>query len=87
MSVRERNIKLLLESITYTAITETVTCIIATDVVTCIVAIESVSYIVPTEAATCRIDYIQKRSLAEMVLVRDSFSCNKEIEPMSEHQV
>ena len=59
----------------------------ALNVVTCIIAVESVSYIVPTETSTCRIDYIQKLSLVEMVPVRDSFSYNKEIEPMSKHQV
>ena len=57
------------------------------DVGTCIIAIKSLSYIVPTESATCRSDYIQKLPLAEMVAFRDSFSCNKEIEPMSKHQV
>ena len=62
-------------------------CIIATDVATCIIAIKSVSFIVPTETVTCRIDYIQKLSLAEMVPVRDSFSYNKETEPMSKYQV
>ena len=46
---------------------------------------ESDSYIVPVGTATCRIDYKQKLSLAEMVPVRDSFSYNKEIEPMSKH--
>ena len=51
------------------------------------IVIERVIDIVPTETATCRIDYIQKLSLAEMVPVRDSFSYNKEIEPMSKHQV
>ena len=60
VSVRERNIKLLLESVTYLAITET---------------------------ATCRMDYIQKLSLAETVPVRDSFSYNKEMQPMSKYQV
>ena len=50
-------------------------------------AIESGSYLVPTEPATCRIDYIQKLSLAEMVAFRDSFSCIKEIELISKHQV
>ena len=39
------------------------------------------------ETSTCRIDYIQKLSLAEMAPVRDSSSYNKEIEPMSKHQV
>ena len=60
---------------------------IATDVIICIIAIESVSYIVPTETAICRIDYIRKLLLAEMVPVKYSFSYNKEIEPMSKHQV
>ena len=50
-------------------------------------AIESDSYIIPTEPATCRIDYIQKLSLAEMVAFRDSLSCIKEIELISKHQV
>ena len=57
------------------------------DFVTCIIAIESISYIVPTETTTCKIDYIWELLLAEMVLVRNSFSYNKEIEPMSKHQV
>ena len=42
---------------------------------------------VSTETATCRIYYIQKLSVAEMVQVRDSFSLNKEIEPMSKYQI
>ena len=49
--------------------------------------IKSVSFIVPTETNACRIDYIQKLSLAETVPIRDSFSYNKEIEPMSKYQV
>ena len=61
--------------------------IIATDVVTYITAIKSVSSIVPTETVTCRIAYIRKLSLAEMVPLRDSFSYNKEIEPISKYQV
>ena len=36
------------------------------------IAVENVSYIVLTETSTCRIDYIQKLSSAEMVPVRDS---------------
>ena len=36
VSVRERNIKLLLETVTYITTTETVTCIITTEIVMCI---------------------------------------------------
>ena len=36
VSVEERNIKLLLETITYIATTETVTCIITIEIVMCI---------------------------------------------------
>ena len=36
VSVRERNIKLLLETVTYIATTETVTCIITTEIAMCI---------------------------------------------------
>ena len=36
VSVRERNIKLLLETVTYIATTETVTCIITIEIVMCI---------------------------------------------------
>ena len=36
VSVRERNIKLLLETVTYIATTETVTCIITIEIVICI---------------------------------------------------
>ena len=64
MSVRERNINLLLEAVTCMATMETATCIIA---------IESVSCIVPTETATCRIDYrnfhSQKWCQSETLLV------------------
>ena len=76
--------------------TETVTCMIATErftnitvteSTTCIIAIESVSYIVPIETATCRIDLIQKLPPEEMAAFRDSFGCNKEIEPMIKYQV
>ena len=35
ISVRERNIKLLLETVTYIATTETVTCIITVEIVMC----------------------------------------------------
>ena len=47
VSVREKNVKLLLESVTYIAITETVTCILqkkqlcTAESTTCIVAIET----------------------------------------------
>ena len=37
VSVRERNIKLLLETVTYIATTETVTCITAIEIVMCII--------------------------------------------------
>ena len=37
MSVRERNIKLLLEAVTYMATTETATCIITIEIVMCII--------------------------------------------------
>ena len=37
MSVRERNIKLLLEDVAYMATTETATCIITIEIVMCIV--------------------------------------------------
>ena len=37
VSVRKRNIKLLLETVTYIAATETVTCIITTEIVMCII--------------------------------------------------
>ena len=67
--------------------TERSTNITVIETTTCIIAIKSVSFIVPTETATCRIDYIQKLSLAEMVPVRDFFSYNKEIDPISKHQV
>ena len=36
MSVRARNIKLLLEAVTYMATTETATCIVTTEIVMCI---------------------------------------------------
>ena len=36
VSVRERNINLLLETVTYTATTETVTCITTIEIVMCI---------------------------------------------------
>ena len=36
MSVRGRNIKLLLEAVTYMATTETATCIITTEIVMCV---------------------------------------------------
>ena len=67
VGVRERNIKLLLGSVTYTAITETVTCIlqleqlctaesttciIATDTPTCINTIKIVIHIVDVVTAT-----------------------------------
>ena len=40
VSVRERNLKLLLETVTYKATTETVTCIIAIEIVMCIMHCE-----------------------------------------------
>ena len=85
------------ETITCMIATERSTNITITESTTCIVAIEpqnlhklaieNGSYTVPTETATCRIDYIQKLSLAEMVAFRDPFSCIKKIEPISKHQV
>ena len=36
MSVRENNVKLVLEAVTYMATTETATCIITKDIVMCI---------------------------------------------------
>ena len=42
VSVGKRNVKLLLETITYIARTETVTCIITIETVTCIITIETV---------------------------------------------
>ena len=68
MSVRERNIKLLLESVTYIAKTETVTCIvqqkqlctaesntciIATETPTCINTIKVVTHIFDAGTVTC----------------------------------
>ena len=67
VDVRERNVKLLLESVTYIAITETVTCIlqqkqlrtaestnciIATEAPTCINTTKTVTHIVDAETAT-----------------------------------
>ena len=84
---RSLNITVIESTICIVAIEPQKNCIIATDVVTCIIVIERISYIVPTETATCRIDYTQNLSLADMVPVRDSFSYNKEIEPMSRYHV
>ena len=76
------------ERSTNLTVTESTTCIVAIQPQNLHkLAIESGSYLVPTELATCRIDYIQKHSLAEMVTFRDSFSCIKEIQPISKHQV
>ena len=76
------------ERSTNITVTESITCIVATEPQNLHkLAVERGSYIVPTETATCRIDYIQKLSLAEMVAFRDYFSYIKEIEPISKHQV
>ena len=76
------------ERSTNITVTESTTCIVAIEPQNLHkLAIESGSYIVPTETATCRTDYIQKLSLAEMVAFRDYFSYIKEIEPISKHQV
>ena len=40
LSVRERNMKLLLETVTYIAIKERVTCIISIDMVMCIMHLQ-----------------------------------------------
>ena len=68
VSVRERSIKLLIESVTYIAITETVTCILqekqlcTAESTTCIVALETptciniikiVTHIFDAETVTC----------------------------------
>ena len=68
MSLRERNIKLLLESVTYIDITETetcilqekqlctaesTTCIIATETPTCINTIKIVTHIFDAETVIC----------------------------------
>ena len=69
-------------------VTESTTCIVAIEPQNLHkLAAESGSYIVPTKTATCRIDPIQGLSLAEMEPFRDSFSCIKEIEPISKHHV
>ena len=66
VSVRERNIKLLLDHVTYIATTETVTCIITIELVMCIMhcrkyhlydcnrdSIKTVTHIFATETFTC----------------------------------
>ena len=68
MSVRERNIKLLLETVTYIATTETVTCITTIEIVMCImhcrkyylhdcnmyiISIKIVTHIFAAETFTC----------------------------------
>ena len=51
VSVRERNIKLLLESVTYIAVTETVNCILQEKQLR---TAESTTCIVATETPTCK---------------------------------
>ena len=53
MSVRERNIKLLLEAVTYMATTETATCIITIEIVTHIFAAETFTYVSVAETSNC----------------------------------
>ena len=49
LSVRERNMKLLLETVTYIAIKERVTCIVATETPICIITIKSITHIFAAE--------------------------------------
>ena len=66
LSVREQNMKLLLETVTYIAIKERDTCIIAMETVTCIIVTERPTNIpVPvTESTTSKPAKMQQTSPA-----------------------
>ena len=53
LSVRERNMKLLLETVTNIAITETVACITAIETVMCIMHRKNTTCIISTETHIC----------------------------------
>ena len=55
VSVRERTMKLLLETITYIAIKESVTCIITKETVMCIMHYKNTTYINATQTLICLI--------------------------------
>ena len=80
VSVRERNIKLLLETATYIATTETVTCIItteyttcmiATETPTCIVSIKIVTHIFAAETFTC----INAAETSNCIIATETVTC------------
>ena len=60
LSVRERNMKLLLETVTYVAIKERVTCIIAIETVACIIVTERSINISVTESTTSKSAIMQQ---------------------------
>ena len=53
LSVRERNMKMLLETITYIAIKESVTCIITKETVMCIMHYKNTTCINATQTLIC----------------------------------
>ena len=53
LSVKERNMKLLSETVTYIAIKERITCIIAMDTVICIMHYRNTTCIIVTETPIC----------------------------------
>ena len=86
MPVRERNIKLLSESVTYIIVTETVTCILqqkrlctaesttcitATETPTCINTIKIVTHIFDAETTTC----ISAAETSNSVIGTETFTC------------
>ena len=60
LSVRERNMKLLLETVTYVAIKERVNCIIAIETVACIIVTERSTNIPVTESITSKSAIMQQ---------------------------
>ena len=76
VSVWERNIKLLLETVTYIATTETVTCINAAETSNCIVARERVTYIIATKRST-NIDVAESTTNITAIEPQKLHNCNR----------
>ena len=71
MSVRERNIKWLLEAVIYIATTETGTCIITIEIVMCIMHCKNTSCMIATETPTCIISI----KIVTHIFAAERFTC------------
>ena len=71
VTVRKRNIKLLLETVTYTATTERVTCIITIEIVVWIMHCKNTTCMTATETPTCIISI----KIVAHIFAAETFTC------------